>query len=244
MNIVFPRSEIIGALRPLRIPAHFSDAPVVVRFETGLFSVEKFMDEPSELATGTLIPSEDWDHLLRTDEAFLLQHPIPTLRYARCWIFRNWEQDVLAPWLDKLKLVGAAVDRIENDIITLCVDEFRAAKVREAWTRTLFDDTWTFVTEDRLADALDLAEVLWQMDLYRNQDSTLLYCAILEKSQRVAESRDLLHLEANTTGKSLAELESILKTYVTRLGAGRPRSNKKRRYFSEAGSISFSVPST
>jgi len=244
MNIEFMRSEIIGALRPLRIPARFSDAPVVVRLGAGIFSVEEFMDEPSELAVGTHIPDRDWDHLLRTDEAFLLQRPVATMRYARCWIFRDWDRNELASWLDELRSINAVVDREEQSVIALCVDEFRAAKVREQWTRTLFDEAWACASEGRLVEAIKLAEVVWQMDLYRNQDSTLLYCAVLEKAQRMAEARDLLYLEANTTGKPLAELESILLTYVGKLGNISQQPNKRRRYFSDPGSPSFSVPST
>lgn len=244
MNIEFMRSEIIGALRPLRIPARFSDAPVVVRLGAGIFSIEEFMGEPSELAVGAHIPDRDWDHLLRTDEAFLLQRPVATMRYARCWIFRDWDRNKLASWLDELRGISAAIDREEQSVITLCVDEFQAAKVRERWTRTLFDEAWACASGGRLVEAIKLAEVVWQMDLYRNQDSTLLYCAVLEKAQRMAEARDLLYLESNTTGKPLAELESILLTYVEKLGNISQQPNKRRRYFSDPGSPSFSVPST
>ena len=136
------------------------------------------------------------------------------------------------------------IDREEQSVIALCVDEFRAAKVRERWTRTLFDEAWACASKGRLVEAIKLAEVVWQMDLYRNQDSTLLYCAVLERAQRMAEARDLLYLEANTTGKPLAELESILQTYVGKLGNISQQPNKRRRYFSDPGSPSFSVPST
>ena len=220
MNIEFLHSEIIGALRPLHLPANFSDAPVVVQFDAGIFSIEKFMDEPGRSAVGVLISDRDWTHLLNTDEAFLLQRPVKTMRYARCWIFRDWPRDKLEPWLDQLQNVGAVIDpdvRDNQGIVTLCVDAHRGDQVRESWTRTLVDEAWRCASMGLLTEALDLVKAVWQMDLHRSQESTLFYCALLEKQHHMTDARDLLRLEANTTGRSLAELESILQTYVKKI---------------------------
>lgn len=242
VNFEFVRSEVIGALKPLTLPAHFSDAPVILRHESSLFRVDTFMDEPSELAEGSPITNAEWAHLLRTEEAFELNHPISSPRYARCWVFRGWKSDELDRWLEELRGIGAAFDRQDAQFVVVCLDEMRASKIRERWTRELYDDAWTLASDGKFDEALELAEVVWEMDLYRSQSSTLLYCAVLEKLHRMSEARDLLHLESNSTGKPLSELESILQTYLCKLEESTPRTQKRRRYFTDPGTLSFVVP--
>lgn len=243
MKFPFTNSEIVGALRPLDLPAHFSDAPVVVRYEHTLLEIDEFMDEPSELAEAHEISARDWAHLLSTDEAFEFQSPRPTIRYARCWIFRRWDAEQLTLLLRDIGRESSFIERNERDLTVVCVDENRGANVRQTWTRRLYDEAWLRAKCDRFDEALALAEVVWVLDAYRGLDSTLLSCAILEKLGRMADARDLLHMEANSTGRPLAELESILRTYGQKMDAAKPRTSKHQRYFSTGPcSPSFLVP--
>ncbi len=225
---------VSGGLRGLNSKAPFARAPVVLRKPGNLeyFVVRRFSVSTGGVDSYDVLSSEDWTHLLRTNEAF--EAPIQRRAEANqaFWIFRPGSSEKeLKAWLSDLKRTGALVsqNRIKSATVAL-VNEAVGATRRDEWCAVHFGRAWTLALDGKLKAAVTSAELAWLMQRYPADDTAVLYSLLLERAGHQQEARAILSVQSNSGSSSLASMEELMQAMGRRLDheANSPRAKPRR----------------